>query len=211
MRDCPGHSFTVPISSTGGAGHFATVRVGRFYLAQAEPFTLRVGRPRPLEGARGGISLKAATLRPAPEGQPIVQTDGGAITLHASNAITHSVTMRYEPLPNKNCLGWWTNPKDWAEWEFTVARPGTYAVDLVFGCGKGNGGSDVLVEVAGSRLPFVVADTGDFHKHETQRLGRVKFSVPGSYLLAVRPQNKKGGAIMDIDRFTLVPEDGAGQ
>ncbi len=204
-----GNHFAVPLAATGGDGHFATVRAGRFHLAKAEPFTLLVGGAALQVG--GGMSLKAATLRPAPEGPPIVQTGGGAITLLAGNAITHSVMMRYEPLTNKNCLGFWVNPKDWAEWEFKVTRAGTYAVDLVFGCGKGNGGSDVVVEVAGERLPFVVADTGDFHKHETRRLGRVKFSLPGPCILAVRPQNKKAGAVMDIDRFTLVPEGGMGR
>ena len=30
-------------------------------------------------------------------------------------------TMRYEPQPNKNVLGYWTNAADWADWEFEVA------------------------------------------------------------------------------------------
>ena len=38
------------------------------------------------------MNVKGVTLRPAPEGKRIVQEDSGLITLHASNAITHSTS-----------------------------------------------------------------------------------------------------------------------
>ena len=92
------------------------------------------------------LKLRTVTLVPAPEGGASVQ-QGNRIVLPSSNAITHSVMMRYEPATNKNCLGYWTNPNDAAEWKFQVARPGAYGVEIWQGCGKGQGGSEVAVEV----------------------------------------------------------------
>lgn len=188
---------------TGGADQFTTVSAGRFYLAKAEPFTISVSCAR-LKGTMV-MNLKGLTLRPAPEGKPIIQNDA-SLTLHASNSITHSVTMRYEPLPEKNCLGFWVSPKDWAEWEFRVTRPGAYQVEVSLGCGKGQGGSDIVVEAAGETLPFAVVDTGDYHVHTNQVVGVIKFSTPGSYSLAVKPVHKKSGPIMDIEKVILTPK-----
>src|SRR6185295_13036442 len=82
------------------------------------------------------------------------QEDSGVITLLARDATTHSVMMRYEPQTNKNCLGYWTNPADWANWDFEVVRPGKFEVEVWQGCGKNQGGSEVAVEVGGKRFDF---------------------------------------------------------
>lgn len=204
LFDIAGHTFSVTAPSTGSLYHYATLAVGRFYLAKAEPFTLSMDCKNLKSGAV--MELHSVTFRPAPEGPPIVQ-DAADITLRASNAITHSVTMRYEPAANKNCLGYWVNPNDWAEWEFTMVHPGAYEVEVWQGCGKGNGGSEVQVETGGRKFVFQVVDTGDYHKLAPLRIGRVEFSMPGTYSLAVRPQQKKAGAIMDIQQVKLIPAD----
>ena len=200
--DAAGHTFSVTAPSTGSLFHYTTVPVGRFYLAKAEPFTLSVDCKTLKAGAM--LELNSATFRPAPEGSPIIE-DATDITLRASNAITHSVTMRYEPATNKNCLGYWVNPHDWAEWEFTVTHPGVFEIEIWQGCGKGNGGSDVQVESGGRKFVFQVVDTGDYHKLTSLRVGRVEFPAPGRYSLAVRPLQKKAGAIMDIQQVKLIP------
>jgi hypothetical protein len=202
--DVAGHTFTVTAPSTGSLFHYATLPVGRFYLAKAEPFALSLDCHALKSGA--AMELRSVTLRPAPEGPPIVQ-DTTDITLRASNAITHSVTMRYEPAANKNCLGYWVNPNDWAEWEFTVIHPGAYEIEVWLGCGKGNGGSDVQVESGGRNFVFQVVDTGDYHKLAPLRIGRVEFPARGRHSLAVRPLEKKAGAIMDITQVKLIPAD----
>src|SRR5215831_8044977 len=83
----------------------------------------------------------------------------GAITLPASNALTHGSQMHYESSPLKNCLGYWFNVEDWAEWEFEVVRPGLFAVEVWQGCGQSQGGSEVAVEVDKERFSFVVEET----------------------------------------------------
>ena len=36
--------------------------------------------------------------------------DGGAVVLHARHATVHGRTLRYEPQPHKNTVGYWTDP-----------------------------------------------------------------------------------------------------
>lgn len=194
-----GQTFTVARPGTGSWYRYATLPVGRFYLEKSQPFTVRVG----CASLKGGAvaNLKAVTLRPAPEGVPISQDAAGLITLAASNGITHSVTMRYEPATNKNCMGYWVNPNDWAEWEFTVAKPGAFELEVWQGCN--GGGSEVVVEVGGGRFAFVVENTGHF-QNSPRSLGKVTLAA-GAQSLAVRPQTKKGAAVMDIRQVRLVP------
>jgi arylsulfatase A len=140
--------------------------------------------------------------------KPVMQQPDGIVFLHSSNAVVHGSTLRYESQTNKVCLGYWTNPQDWADWHFQIEKPGTYTVEVTQGCGKGQGGSDVEVEVAGATLPFVVKDTGAFQNWEAVNVGTVTFATTGLQTLAVKPQNKKKAAVMDIHWIRLVPVAG---
>jgi lysophospholipase L1-like esterase len=194
--------------STGSWYRYQTLPIGRFYLARAEPFTLRAS----CVALKGGavMNLKAVTLRPAPEGKPITQEPSGAITLLARDATTHSVMLRYEPATNKNCLGYWVNPNDWADWEFTITKPATFEIELWQGCGKGQGGSDAAVEVGGRKFEFVVEETGHFQNFVPRRLGLVNLLESGTHSLAIRAKRKQAGAVMDVQKVRLIPAS-AGQ
>src|SRR6185369_1261636 len=133
------------------------------------------------------------------------QEESGVIVLLARDAATHSVMMRYEPQTNKNCLGYWTNPADWANWDFEVLQPGKFEVEVWQGCGKGQGGSDVAVEVGDKRFDFIVEETGHFQIFLPRKIGVVEFPSAGKFALAVKPQRKQAGAIMDIRQVRLVP------
>lgn len=131
---------------------------------------------------------------------------GQEILLHAGKAVVHGEMLRYEPQTNKNCLGYWTKPEDWAEWKVNVQRPGVYDLEVWQGCGKGNGGSDVRVEVAAQNFDFVVDETGHFQSFIPRKLGRVHFWKAGEFSLAIKPQNKKAAAVMDIRQVKLTRE-----
>lgn len=133
------------------------------------------------------------------------QEGSGVITLLARDATTHSATMRYEPQTNKNCLGYWTNPADWAGWDFEVVHPGNFQVEVWQGCGKGQGGSDVAVEINGKKFDFVVEETGHFQIFLPRKVAIVNFPNPGRFSLALKPQRKQAGAIMDVRQVKLLP------
>jgi arylsulfatase A len=136
--------------------------------------------------------------------QPSVTPATGDIRLHAKDARLHSKTMRYEPEPYKNVLGYWTDADDWAEWDFDVAAGGVYEIEIQQGCGKGSGGAKVAIEAGGQTLTFTVQETGHF-QHMIQRIiGEVQLA-PGKHALAVKPRSKPGVAVMDLRRVVLRP------
>jgi len=123
---------------------------------------------------------------------------------HSSTADVNGIMLRYEPLPNKDTLGFWVRQEDWASFEFTVTRPGKYHLIPHVGCGT-NGGSLVHFEVAGQTLPLTVPATGGFQKFVPQDLGVVTFDKPGRYTLTIKPQKKEGVAVMDVRLVVLKP------
>ena len=141
------------------------------------------------------------------ESLPIPQALDGEVVLHASNAVVHGTMLRYEPQTNKNCLGFWTKAEDWADWSFEVRQPTTFEVEVWQGCGKGQAGSDVAVEVGDKRFDFVVEETGHFQIFLPRKLGRVELTA-GRHTLSVKPQRKKAGAVMDIRQVRLLRATG---
>ena len=198
-----GETAQAELSPTGSWYRYSTAPAGRIYIAKAGKLGVGVCGLSKTGGAL--MNLKAVTLRPAPEGDPVVQAADGVVELDASSATVHSTLMQYERNPKKLCLGYWANPKDWASWSVPIARPGTFRVELTQGCGAGHGGSEVAVVIAGQSFDFVVDDTGGFQNWKVRELGEVKLEREGDYVLEVRPRNKTGVAVMDIRRIRLVP------
>jgi arylsulfatase A len=113
--------------------------------------------------------------------------------------------LRYEPLPHKTTLGYWVNATDWASFEFTVAQPGMFTVEVLQGCGKGQGGSEVEVAVGEQVLKFTVEDTGHFQNFKARDIGTVKIDKAGRHTLTIKPTKKAAAAVMDVRQVTLKP------
>ncbi len=135
---------------------------------------------------------------------PSVTPATGDIRLHAKDANVHGQTLRYEPQPNKNVLGYWTNANDWADWEFNVPTPGRYEVEIQQGCGPNSGGASVALTIDDQALTFKVQETGHFQKMILRTIGEVKLAE-GHHTLAIRPQSKPRVAVMDLRRIILRP------
>ena len=135
---------------------------------------------------------------------PNVTPAHGDIRLHAKDARIHAQSMRYEPQPNKDVLGFWTSAADWADWEFDVTTPGVYEVEIQQGCGKGSGGAEVAVLIGEQALVFTVRDTGHFQSMIQLSIGQVELPT-GTHKLAVKPRTKPGVAVMDLRRVVLRP------
>ena len=105
----------------------------------------------------------------------------------------HGTTVRYEPQPNKNTVGYWTNKDDWVSWDFQLDRPGKFEVVILQGCGKGSGGSEVefsLGDKPDLKLKTVVEDTGGFQNFVPRTIGTVELSA-GPHTLSVRELRSK--------------------
>lgn len=146
----------------------------------------------------------AQRMTPNPDYRPNPQAKDGTITIPAKSAEIHGVQLRYEPLPHKNTLGFWTNVDDWASFEFTVATPGEYALEILQGCGKGHGGSEVEFAVGDQAVTTTVKDTGGFQAFERRNIGKLILTA-GRQTLTVKAKTKPGGAVMDLREIGLRP------
>ncbi|MBL9129626.1 MAG: hypothetical protein JNG86_00395 [Verrucomicrobiaceae bacterium] len=159
----------------------------------------------PASGAEAKLDILELALVPAPEGPMPKQLADGSIILEAKTATTWSENMRYEPKPEKNCLGYWTSADDLAEWVFEVTKPGKFNVSVFHGCGGGNHGSEVAVKAGGKELKFKTEDTGGFQSWKEVKLGTVELTTAGKQRLQIDPVNKVKSAVLDVQKVVLTP------
>ena len=181
-------------------GTAASVKLGRVYIEKTEPQPVAI-ETDPADPGKP-LKVKSLVLTPAPEGKPIVQSDDLSITLHARDATVHGVNLRYETKPEKNTLGFWSNPKDWVSWDFELKKPGKYIVFVMYGS---SGGKDIEIALAEQKLNFTTKDTGGYHTFTFFEAGRVSFDKPGTQTLTFKPSPATGGGVMDLRQVILLP------
>jgi arylsulfatase A len=145
----------------------------------------------------------ARMMKPNQNFVPNPQAKDGTILLPARTAEVHGVMLRFEPLPHKNTLGYWVRADDWASWEFTVTKPGKFDVEVLQGCGQGQGGSEVEISLGEQKLEFTVEDTGHFQNFKARTIGSLTLEKPGRFTLTVKPVKKAAVAVMDLRSITL--------
>lgn len=150
-------------------------------------------------------AVNAQMPTPNPQYEPNPPNKDGVIEIWSKTARVHGLQLRYEPLPHKNTLGFWVRKDDWAEFEFTVKRPGQYRVEALIGCGNGSGGSEVHFTVDDQTLRYTVKETGGFQSFVPTDLGTLNLTQAKRYQITIKPQTKPGPAVMDLRRITLTP------
>ena len=160
----------------------------------------------PAAGAGPVLDIREIAFIPTRETEGTIEpAEDGTLTLPAKAATTWSELMRYEPEEKKNCLGFWTEVQDFAEWEFVLKTAGRYRVLVTQGCGKGQGGSKVAARLGDQVCEFTVEDTGGFQNWKEIEVGMLEAKAPGLQRLVLQPLEKKGKAILDVSKVTLVP------
>jgi hypothetical protein len=144
-------------------------------------------------------------MRPYEKYQPCPQNNEGVVVMHARYAQVQGAQLRYEPLPHKTTLGYWTNAKDYATWEFSVAASGKFTVEILQGCGRGSGGSEVEFSVGDQTVTTKVEDTGGFQNFVARQIGTIEIKTAGRHTLTVKPKSKPGVAVMDLREVRLIP------
>jgi hypothetical protein len=165
------------------------------------PFVLYIAAT----GAEAGFEVHEIAFAPAPEGPAPEQQEDGTLVLEAKSATTWSENMRYEPKPEKNCLGFWTSEDDLAEWTFNVTKPGRFKVTVVHGCGGGNEGSEVALKLGGQELKFTTQDTGGFQEWKELPIGEIEIAKSGLTRLVIDPVSKAKSAVLDVQKVVLTP------
>jgi len=202
------------LPSTGGWYRYRTLSLGTVTLPSAGDLPVVVRCTR--KAGDAVMNLAALTLLPTCEGEPPVQAADGTIMLHGRDATVRGTVLRYEPAPQKQTLGYWTRPGDAAVWTFVVTQPGSFDVEVLQGCGTGQGGSRMRVllqkvsESGGlptggeDSLAFTVEDTGGFQVFRPRVIGRVTLAV-GRHTLRIQPEKIAKAAACDIRQVRLLP------
>ncbi|MGL4422324.1 MAG: sulfatase-like hydrolase/transferase, partial [Gemmataceae bacterium] len=129
----------------------------------------------------------------------------GDLILPARLAIVTGTQLRFEPMPHKNCLGYWTDAKDTASWDFSIEKPGTFNVIVKQGCGSGQGGSRAKLTIGTEQREWTVEETGGFQNFRPVSLGKINLKTAGLQTLRVEAISKAKAAVMDIRSIELRP------
>jgi hypothetical protein len=197
------------LATTGSPDRNATRAIGRLYVADTKPNSLTVRCTRRVGEAV--VTLKTVTLSPACEGQQPIQAIDGVVTLHGRDATVQGTSLRYEPAEEKQTLGFWTRPTDAARWSFTVTQAAEFDVEVLQGCGPGQGGSVMTVAFDDGQtaeeklLEFTVEATGGFQDFRPRTIGRVGPLAAGQHTLRIMPKQIAKQAACDIRQVRLVP------
>lgn len=191
------------------AGLFRTHRIGSIYLPVATNYTVDLAVA--IDAETAGFNFQALTLVPACEGTPPIPGNDGTLTLHAGDATIRGIQLQWEPKEEKRTLGFWTQVDDSAYWDFTITRAGRYAVEILQGCGTGQGGSQARFAwyrwneaQPHTQHAHTVVDTGHWQAFQPFSLGHVDLPA-GRHRLHVYALKKAGVAVMDLRQVKLRP------
>lgn len=161
----------------------------------------------------GAPAVAQATAEPAsaPPAVLVAQAVDGTILLSGSVAEIHGTRLRWEPHEKKRTLGFWTKAEDFAAWTFSVHTPGSYDIEVLQGCGAGQGGSEMVVTLdphidTAQTARFIVEDTGGFQEFRSRTVGRFTLAS-GDHVLRIKPERIAKQAACDIRQIRLVPAE----
>lgn len=185
--------------SAAASGASEDVKLGRVYIESEEERTIAIDT-EPAEKDKP-LGVKSLVLTPAPEGNPVGQSADLSITLHAHDATVHGVRLRYEFRPDKNTLGYWSNPRDWVSWDFEVKTPGKFNVVVMQGSPVTK---PIQITVAGQTIDYSTKNTSSYHTFTFLEVGTLTVEKPGNYTLCLKPQSSTG-PVMDLRQIILLP------
>jgi hypothetical protein len=147
----------------------------------------------------------APTPQPKPDPMPKPSPRPEVVRLQAVAAKIHG-SARYEYGDGKDNIGYWADTA-WVSWEFDVAKPGAYEVEVVFAADRSANGNEYTVAVDNQRLKGKVRFTGSWTKFVAEKLGTLAIRRRGRCTLSIKPVKKRRRIIglMNLKSVTLRP------
>jgi hypothetical protein len=94
----------------------------------------------------------------------------------------HGGQIQYESGGQRDNIGFWTDPADWADWEFAVTTPGKFELTAEIAALDR---SAVEVSIGSQKTQSETPATGDYTKFETVKLGILEIPSSGKTILAI--------------------------
>lgn len=135
---------------------------------------------------------------------PISQNTDGTVTLASSEANLHGSTFKYESGGTLDDIGFWTNPGDWADWEFKLDRAGKFEITATIAAPAL---TSFELSVDGQKFHLASPVTADYMTFTSLKLGVVNIPHAGKITLAIhpvedhwQPMNLKSIVLRPLDR-----------
>jgi hypothetical protein len=125
----------------------------------------------------------------------------GSVALGARDAQLHGDQIQLESRDGQDNIGYWTNPDDWADWEFKLGSPGKFAITAEI---SALGGGPFDLSVGGQTFHCAAPKTAGYSDYKSVDLGTAEIAAPGLVTLSVHPV-KNGWKPMDIKSIKLLP------
>ena len=116
-----------------------------------------------------------------------------------------SEKLQFEPLAYKNTVGYWVNPKETPHWNFEIKQAGKFRLRILQGCGKGQGGSEIEIQVGKRTIPYSVVETGQFQAFRWFDVGEVQFERAEVGKIRINVKKLAKNAVMDVREIRLEP------
>ena len=173
-------------------------------------------KPLATQSSADGLTITVPATAPDPVSSTVVlqvkgaldigqaglaQDYDGSVLLPASEARLHGNGIQYESGEQRDNLGFWTNPDDWADWELRITQPGKFAVTAEIATLEG---ASIEISVGDIKTQGAASATGDYGKFKVARLGTLEIASPGRVTLAVRPV-KDGWHPLNLKSIRLKP------
>jgi alpha-L-fucosidase len=149
-----------------------------------------------------GVGLEAV---PSKDDISIAPGADGRIVLAAENAsiFGYSAAFRIRNEDKAILIGGWNDWDDYVTWEVNVAKPGSYTVEIEYGCPNQCAGSEYTIDVDGKTVSYAVGPTGDWEKFKKEKAGVLHLTKAGIQTLTIRPTKGKWGNGMNVRCVTL--------
>ncbi len=115
---------------------------------------------------------------------PILQQSDGSVTLPASEAGLHGSPIQYEFGGGHDNIGYWTNPQDWADWNFKVTQPGKFTISALIAAPAP---ASFELSIAGQSFRCAAPITENYTTFKSVEVGVVEIPAAGENTLAVHP------------------------
>ncbi len=135
------------------------------------------------------------------EGAMAGQAADGSICLPASEAICHGEQIRYESAGDRDNIGFWIDPSDWAEWQFVMKKPGNFTITAEV---AGQAKTRFLLSLGDKKVEAQSPATGDYGKFTTIALGKIEIPAAGKASLSVKAV-REGWQPVNLKSITLTP------
>jgi hypothetical protein len=112
----------------------------------------------------------------------ICQDFDGSVLLLASEATLHGDQIKYESSDQRDNIGFWFDPAEWAAWEFTVTKTGNFEVSAEIAAPEK---ASLQVTLVDQKLIGEVPVTGDYGKFRRVKLGTLQIQATGKSTLAI--------------------------